>query len=369
MMGGRNIVASGICLAAVLAVPATADAHMGSAKFVRAEVTETGADLEVNVESIDAAIALGLGTSIDADDLRDHGTLLSGWLAQGLQLSDDAGPCHADAGAPRLTERDGKPFVAVDLAYACTATAGALTLRDATVFDDDPEHEVFVAYDGGAQVLRAGAQEVAIPRGTPSTAATAAAFVKEGAIHLVTGYDHLLFLLSLILVAGLAVRRDGFGTALRDVAWVVTAFTVGHSISLVSAALGWVALPSAWVESAIAASIVYVALLNVFSPEAPTKTTRRSRARLAGLFGLVHGFGFSSVLAEVGLPMQDRVVALASFNIGIELAQLAFVAVVLLPLAAFARYPGAYRRLAVQGGSLAIAVFGGVWLIERSLGL
>jgi hydrogenase/urease accessory protein HupE len=284
-------------------------------------------------------------------------------------MRDESGACTPNAHAPRLTTRDARAFVTVDIAYTCTAHQGALTLRDATVFDDDPDHQVFVAFGGGAQVLRAGAQEVTLPRNAPSTGATAAAFVEEGAVHLVTGYDHLLFLVSLILVAGLAVRRDGFKTALRDIGWVVTAFTVGHSISLACAALGLVALPSRWVEAAIAASIVYVALLNVFAPEAPTKSTRRSRARLAGLFGLVHGFGFSSVLAEVGLPMQDRIVALASFNIGIELAQLAFVAVVLLPLAAFARYPGAYRRFAVQGGSLAIAVFGGVWLIERSLGL
>jgi hydrogenase/urease accessory protein HupE len=227
---------------------------------------------------------------------------------------------------------------------------------------------VFVNVGGTAHVLRAGAQEVALSM-PPSTADTAAAFVQEGGIHLVTGYDHLLFLLSLILVAGMAVRRDGWRSAVRDVAWVVTAFTIGHSISLVAAALGVVALPSAWVEAAIAASIVYVALLNVFRPEAPTKRTARSRAVLAGAFGLVHGFGFSSVLGEVGLPMQDRLVALASFNVGIELAQLACVVIVLIPLAALARHPGVYRRVAVQGGSLAIAAFGAVWLVERSLSL
>jgi hydrogenase/urease accessory protein HupE len=351
----------------VLLTPAIAGAHMGSAKFVSAEVTDRGAALEVNVESVDAALALGLGTSIDPAELNQHAPLLRAWLARGLELRDDAGPCTPHAGPPRLTERDAKPYVTIPIDYACT-TGAALVLRDTTVFDDDPDHEVFVAVGSRAHVLRAGAQEIELST-TPAVTDTAAAFLHEGAVHLVTGYDHLLFLLSLILVAGLAVRRDGLRIAARDVAWVVTAFTVGHSISLVAATLGVLTLPSAFVEVAIAASIVYVAVLNILRPDAPTNTTRRSRAILAAAFGLVHGFGFSSVLGEVGLPIRDRLVALASFNVGIELAQLAFVAAVLLPLAALARHPGTYRRVAVQGGSFAIAAFGAVWLVERSLGL
>lgn len=362
----NRIAPLGLGLAALL-FAAPASAHMGSAKFVDATLTEQGATLDVNVESVDAAIALGLGTGVTADALAEHGPLVSTWLSRGLEVRNDAGPCTATANAPRLAERDGKPYVSVAIDYACPA-GGELVLRDNTVFDDDPDHEVFVAVGSAAHVLRAGAQELRLTT-APSSIETGGAFLKEGAVHLVTGYDHLLFLLSLILVAGLAVRRDGFRPAVRDVAWVVTAFTLGHSISLVAAALEIVALPSAWVEAAIAASIVYVALLNVFKPAAPTKSTRRSRAALAGAFGLVHGFGFSSVLGEVGLPMQDRLVALASFNIGIELAQLCFVAIVLVPLAALARHPGAYRRVAVQGGSLAIAAFGAVWLVERSLSL
>jgi hypothetical protein len=368
MSRGTKIAAMTAGLAAVLLAPQIAAAHMGSTKFVQAEITERGAALDVNVESVDAAIALGLGTSVSPDDLAHHGPLVAAWLARGFELRDAAGPCEAEAGTPTLAERDGKPYVTVALDYSC-ASAANLVLHDTTVFDDDPDHEVFVAVGSQAHVLRAGAQEIQLSDTPPATTATATAFLHEGAIHLVTGYDHLLFLLSLILVAGLAVRRDGLRAAARDVAFIVTAFTLGHSISLVAAALGLVALPSAFVEAAIAASIVFVALLNVVRPEAPTKATRRSRAALAGAFGLVHGFGFSSVLGEVGLPIQDRLVALASFNVGIELAQLAFVAVVLLPLAALARHPGTYRRVAVQGGSLAIAAFGAVWLVERSLGL
>jgi hypothetical protein len=215
-------------------------------------------------------------------------------------------------------------------------------------------------------VLRAGEQSLALAAAS-SPVATALAYLREGAIHLVTGFDHLLFVLSLVLVASLGLRRDGLRPTLRDVAWIVTAFTIGHSLSLCAAALGFVALPSAWVEAGIAASIVLVAAVNVVRPRAPDASSRRRRAVIAGAFGLLHGFGFSSVLAEVGLSAQHRLLALMGFNLGIELAQLAFVLAVLAMLMLLSRH-AAYRRVVVQGGSLAIAVMGCVWTIERTLG-
>ena len=148
----------------------------------------------------------------------------------------------------------------------------------------------------------------------------------------------------------------------------MTAFTVGHSISLCAAALGWVALPIAWVEATIAASIVLVAGLNVARPEAPSVKTLRTRNILAVAFGLVHGFGFSSVLADVGLPETNRLLALLSFNVGIELGQIACVLALLVPLAAWARRPS-YPRYGVQAGSRAIALCGCMWLFERTLAL
>ncbi len=358
-------------LLAPLGLASTASAHMGSTKYVDATVSETVVELDVAVESIDAAVSLGLGTEVSEAALQQHGRLISGWLARGLTVQSETGRCTPSFADPTLSVRDGKSFVALDLAYDCGIGAEGLSLRDDTVFDDDPDHEVFVSVTDAsgtqAHVLRAGAQSVDLSA-EPRVGATASAFVREGATHLVTGYDHLLFLLSLILIASLAVPRDGVRAAMRDVGLIVTAFTIGHSISLAAAALDWIRFPSQFIEAAIAASIVLVAGLNVARPEAPTKKTLRRRIALASGFGLIHGFGFSSVLAEVGLPLQHRLVALASFNVGIELAQLAFVAAVLLPLAWMSKSKR-YPAMAVQGGSLAIAALGCVWLVERSLGL
>ncbi len=360
--------ALGLAIGLGLGLAATsAAAHAGSSKRIQASVTPEGAALRVEVDAVDAAIALGLGTSIEAQELRPHAILVQRWLGGGLRIEGESGPCQATASEPTLQGELAAARLVVELDYLCPAPMGVARLHDDTVFDDDAAHETFVSVrglDGGwdAHVLRSDARSVALNR-TPAASETAAAFVVEGGRHLVTGYDHMLFLLSLILGAGLVVRRAGLRPALRDVAWVVTAFTLGHSLSLCAAALGWVSLPTAAVEIAIAASIVLVALGNVARPE-----ERVARPWLAGVFGLVHGFGFSSVLAELGLPPMHRVLALLSFNVGIELAQLAFVAAVLVPLAHLARHDG-YRRFVLQGASLAIAACGGVWLVERSVGL
>jgi hypothetical protein len=353
--------------AALLAAsPSIAGAHMGSTKSIDAEVTETGAHVDVRIDAIDAALAVGLPVTADPERLLERQALLGGWLTGGLVVTADGGVCTPSAGAPTIDRTGDKPVVTVGVDFVCPAPATNLRLRDDTVFDSDPDHEVFVAVAGTGgstgSVLRADSREVALST-VPSAWQTMKNFLDEGAIHLVTGYDHLLFLLSLILGAGLAAKRLGTRRALTDVAWVVTAFTIGHSISLVLASLGIVSLPAQLVESVIAASIVFVAALNIAKPEA-----RVARPQIAAAFGIVHGFGFSSVLADVGLPAAHRALALGAFNVGIELAQLAFVAIVMLPLVWAAKYRQ-YPLLVVRGGSVAIAAFGCVWLVERGLGL
>ncbi len=360
------VVAGAPLVALLAALPSTAAAHMGSKKSIDVDAHDAGATLHVRVDAVDAALALGLPSTAPSERVLQRGALLGGWLAGGIALRGDGGPCSATADAPAPTTVDGRGAFALRIDYACPAPATNLVLRDETVFAEDPDHETFVAVrgpggDAGA-VLRGETRELPIAR-TPAAVETAGAFVHEGAIHLVTGYDHLLFLLSLVLSAGLWARRVGLRKALRDVAVVVTAFTLGHSLSLVAAALGWVALPSQLVESAIAASIVLVAALGFARPE-----SHGARPWIAGGFGLVHGFGFSSVLADVGLPTAHRVLALFSFNVGIELAQLAFVALVMLPLVWIAKHRW-HSLVMVRAGSLAIAACGCVWLVERGLGL
>lgn len=185
-------------------------------------------------------------------------------------------------------------------------------------------------------------------------------FAGEGVWHIWIGFDHLLFLIALLLPSVLAASR--FTAVFWDVVKVVTAFTVAHSITLAAAALGVVSLPTRLVESAIAFSVVLAALNNL------RPVVSRGRWIVAFGFGLVHGFGFASVLAELGLPREGLLLALVGFNLGVEAGQLAVVAA-FLPLAYALRGTWVYRRLILIGGSALIAVIAALWMAERMFNL
>ena len=197
--------------------------------------------------------------------------------------------------------------------------------------------------------------------------ATAALFVREGALHIWGGADHLLFLLCLLL-PGLALVgtawplrwpsiRPALGFALR----VVTAFTVAHSITLGAAALDWVSLPDRWVEAVIALSIMVCAVLNL------AVNGHKHHAQLAFGFGLIHGFGFANGLRELGLSHGHFLETLLAFNVGVELGQLAVLIGVCALLWPWLHRPGLRARLAFWGSALALPV-AGVWLTQRLLG-
>lgn len=346
-----------------LALPAIAAAHLGSSKYLRVELVGDRVAVEVAVEAVDASMELDLGEDVDEAAIASRGDRVRAWLRDGIAVSAGGAPCAATAGPLGWQTRDERRFVTVDLEYVCPV--GDRALRDDTVFPDDAQHEAFVHVvlgdEGGAQVLRAGRRDLSLG-GVPSWADVVGIFAAEGALHFATGYDHVLFLLSLLLGAGFVARRESTRAAGKDVAVLVTAFTLGHSVTLAVAALGLVLLPSRLVETVIAASIVAVAALNVARPE-----ERRAMPWLAVGFGLIHGFGFSSVLAGL-LPRHQMIPSLVAFNVGIELAQLGFVALALGPLAWAARRDG-YRRWVVQAGSVVIAALAAVWMIERALDL
>jgi hypothetical protein len=308
---------------------------------------------------------IGLGETVDEEAILRRAGEVRAWIARGITVRAGDRPCEARAGEPSFVTEDRRRFVRLDIEYRCPPPVFDLVLRDDTVFPDDAQHEAIVyrvlAGEEAADVLRAGSRELELGE-PPSALRVIGTFVHEGALHLATGYDHVLFLLSLLLGAGFVARRDSTRGALKDAAWLVTAFTLGHSVTLIIAALGLVVLPSRLVESVIAGSIVVVAVINLVRPDA-----RGPMPWLAVGFGLIHGFGFSSVLAGI-LPRGQLVLSLVSFNVGIELAQLAFVAIALGPIALAARYRG-YERWVVRGGSAVIALLAGVWLVERAFDL
>ena len=177
-------------------------------------------------------------------------------------------------------------------------------------------------------------------------------YLQLGFVHIVPrGLDHILFVLGLFLL----------GTRIRQLVWQVTAFTVAHAVTLSLAAFDVVALPSALVEPLIALSIVYVAVENVL-----TGRLTPWRPVVVFGFGLVHGLGFAGVLGQIGLPEQQRLLGLVSFNAGIELGQLLVITVALASVGWFRHRPW-YRARITAPLSVAIAGVGLLWAVERTL--
>ncbi|HEY6354108.1 MAG TPA: HupE/UreJ family protein, partial [Burkholderiaceae bacterium] len=262
-------------------------------------------------------------------------------------------------------------YAVLRFSATCPAAPRALEVGYRLFFDIDPQHRGLLNLSAQG-ATRAGIFSVDAPVQQFALAELSKReqfidYVKEGVLHIWTGFDHILFLLSLLLPAVMTWQAPrwqpvaGFRPAFWDVFRIVTSFTVAHSITLSLAALSIVALPSRLVESAIAASVVVAALNNL----RPVVEGRRWMVAFG--FGLIHGFGFASVLTELGLPRDALVLALVGFNLGVECGQLAIVAL-FLPLTYSLRASRFYRRTVMLGGSLAIAGIAGIWLAERVFG-
>ena len=220
--------------------------------------------------------------------------------------------------------------------------------------------------DAGTPPAGGGATTASAASAAPSpTVPAVASFLREGIHHILTGYDHVLFLLCLLLPAVMRRTPQGWQPAatLRQAVWpvvgIVTAFTVAHSITLALAALKLATLPPWFIEPAIAVTIVLAALDNL------VPILRLPRAAVTFLFGLVHGFGFAGVLGELDLPASAFAWALLEFNVGLELGQLAIVFAVTALLYALRGWRGYPRWVIGAGSGLAIAI-GALWFVERT---
>jgi hydrogenase/urease accessory protein HupE len=226
----------------------------------------------------------------------------------------------------------------------------------AALFPYDPNHQTFLnIYEGetltSQAILDRGRAQVEYFAGTrQGTFAVIEKFVPAGIHHILIGPDHLLFLVGLLLLGG----------TIRQLAVVVTAFTLAHSLTLSLAALNIVSPPARIIEPAIALSIVYVGADNLL-----VRNGRDVRAWIAFAFGFIHGFGFANVLRELDLPRRALGWSLFSFNVGVEIGQLLVVVFVASAFAALrSRSVAAGQRLAF-GGSLVVIAAGAFWFIQR----
>ena len=354
-----------------LLLSAPAWAHKASDSYLTLNVQGAQVTGQWDIALRDIDFALGLDRDGNAEitwgELRARQTELATW-AQGRLSLQRGGPCSLALLGDQVDEHTDGQYAVLRISGSCPAASGPLDVNYRLLFDVDALHRglLKLSFDGVTQTAvlgpTSGAQQ--FQGGQASRMAQFVQYLGEGVWHIWIGYDHILFLLALLLPAVLVheARRwrgvGDFNTALREVLWVVTAFTLAHSITLTLAALRWVELPSRVVESAIAASVVLAALNNLMP------VVERRRWLVAFVFGLIHGFGFASVLAELGLPQETLVLSLLGFNLGVEAGQLAIVAA-FLPLAYGLRNSRFYRQGIFVGGSLLTLALALVWLLER----
>lgn len=329
---------------------------------------------DIALRDLDDAIGLdrdGNG-QLTWGEVRDAHGEISTYALSRLVLSAGTQACTTQVLEQLIDHHTDGAYSVLRFRAHCAEPIERLAVDYRLLFDIDAQHKGLLRLTLGGQTSTAifskesPAQEFLVAK--RSRWAESMQFIHEGIWHIWLGFDHVLFLLALLLPAVL-MRAEGRWQAVHDfssVCWnvfsIVTAFTVAHSLTLSLAALDVVRLPSRLVESTIAASVVLAGLGNLF----PTMMSRRWMVAFG--FGLIHGFGFAAVLMDLGLPHNSLLLSLVSFNVGVEIGQLVIVAA-FLPLAYLIRHTWSYPKLVLTGGSLAVIAIALVWFTERAFDL
>ena len=349
-----------------------AHAHKPSDSYLSLNVTDKTIEGQWDIALRDLEFAIGIDSNGNGEltwnEIRAKHQEIAAYALSRLSLSSDDARCPAQATEQLIDHHTDGAYAVLRFKAECPSAIDALEVHYQLLFDLDPQHKGLLRLQQHGQTSSAifSPEQARQKFGTAETSRFAqfVEYVKHGVWHIWIGFDHILFLLSLLLPAVLILTgrtwqpSPSFKASFIDVLKIVTAFTVAHSITLTMAALGFVQLPSRWVESAIAASVIFAALNNIFP------FFQGKRWLVAFIFGLIHGFGFASVLADLGLPQATLLLALIGFNIGVEVGQLAIVAV-FLPVAFMLRKTWFYRRLILFAGSILIILISLAWLIER----
>jgi hydrogenase/urease accessory protein HupE len=313
---------------------------------VQAELVFARPELTAAVPGLDA----DRDGSVSPEEVDRARGILTEAIASKLELHTPGGPCAGTFRNAFLTEQDG---LVIRVVFACQAATETLSIRLNFFGSLSVGHRHIASVTGpDGQIVRAIAHEarpeIQVSRASASAARVAWPLLGLGVEHILTGYDHLVFLFGLILVGG----------RLRALFVAITAFTLAHSITLGVAALGvWTPSPR-FVEPAIALSIAYVGIENWFVRDADR------RWLITFPFGLIHGFGFASALGEISLPPAQIPLALAAFNIGVEAGQVAVVAAT-LPAVLWLGRRRWFADVGVKAASSLIALAGLLWFIGR----
>ena len=365
-----------------ISVMGVANAHKSSDSYLQLDAAPNRLTVRWDIALRDLDVALDLDT--DADGKLSWGEVKAAWprIESYAMARLAIEGCELHTTGRGLERRNDGAYAVLDLASDCTIS-GQPAISYTLFSDVDPTHRGIAKIQRAGQTIvlsvldpsKASASRTSTESASVASASAPAGiaieptsrweFLGEGIRHILTGYDHVLFLLCLLLPAVMRRTAEGWrpvdrlSEAILPVLGIVTAFTVAHSITLGLAALKLVSLPSSFIEPAIAVTIMLAALDNIW-PVFPVR-----RIVVTFFFGLIHGFGFASVLSELNLPTADFVWALLQFNVGLEMGQLMIVAVATAVLFSVRDWKR-YRQIAIHGGSTIAMSVAALWFIERT---
>jgi HupE / UreJ protein len=334
-------------------------AHSQSYGYLNLDVTgeRISGRLEVAIRDLNALRQLdtdGDG-NITWGELRVQEMELASKTLDSIAITADGHRCALTSVPAAIDHHGGETYAVFPFATPCGGASGKLELTYGLLFDVNAQHRGLVTVNASGAtksfVIAPGAERVALMQfGGGGSFLSYAAL---GFTHIIPkGLDHILFVIGLFLLS----------PRLRPLTLQITSFTIAHTVSLALAFYGVVKISPAIVEPLIAASIVFVAVENLF-----TGQLQRWRPLVVFGFGLLHGLGFAGVLAEIGLSRGQFAFALVGFNIGVELGQLTVIAACFAVTGYWIRYPKLYRKYIAKPSSAAIACIACYWVIERTL--
>jgi hypothetical protein len=360
------------CLLLWLMVATNAWAHKASTSYLQPQIADTPISGRWDIALRDLDIVLGLDRNDDGQlswgEVRLQQERIGRHALARLTLRTDGQACTLQLARLELADHSDGTYASLALAGHCRQTPVDLTIDYQLLFEVDAWHRGLLTLELAGNHAGLFSPEQRTQHFVASSASAGDVFMRylrSGVWHVRTGWDHMLFLAALFLPV--VLRRQGrqwhaavnLRETLVDGAVMVTAFTLAHALTLSLAAFGGFALPARWIESGVAASVLFAGLNNL------VPMVHRRLAWLAAGFGLVHGTAMAGALIELGLPANARVWALLAFNLGVEIAQLV-VLLAVVPVSFAFRHNLLYRRLVLVPGSALIALTGLWWLVQRA---
>ena len=365
-------------LAASSLIAEKSHAHEPDFSYIWLNVSESGLEGRFEAGTQDIVAATGIAIDADTGLTAEQELALQDYLSEHMAIGDDNGPFPVTMETPKFVEED--KYVAIYFTLDSPLPVPAeLTITYSGIMHALPDHRGgfhfgsnvrtgVVDNDSSKAYIHApGRETVKLSTYTNNRMRQFMNFLKEGLTHIWAGIDHILFLVTLLLTSVLVRNKnewqptDGLRASVWNVVAIVTVFTVAHSITLAMAMRGWIELPSRFVESVIALSILAVVIDNFYS------YLGRFKWSAVFVFGLFHGLGFASVLEDMSADFHAKVLALLGFNLGVEIGQLAIV-LVIFPILYIARNYR-YQNFVLRPASAVIGVVSAWWLIQRSFDL